>query len=63
MILAVSLLGCPHAFRKDGSIDEAVEDDVEELFEPNPCPPMDQLKKHCDGQPNPAQCMKRCEQK
>lgn len=63
LILVVSMLGCPHAFRKDGSIDEAIEDDVEEMVDKQPCPPADDLEKHCAGQPDPGQCVERCKQK
>jgi hypothetical protein len=63
LILAVGILGCPHAFRKDGSIDQALQDDVEELIDPAPCPPREELEKHCAGQPDPAQCIARCSRK
>jgi hypothetical protein len=54
----VALTGCPHAFRRDGAMDRAAHQDVEDLLEE--CP-QNVYEMYCaSGREASAECLEKC---
>jgi hypothetical protein len=55
-------LGCPEIYGMDGSIDDAIEKDIDAQFEEKDdyvCPPDEEVKRRCVD-PKSAQCPQKC---
>ncbi len=55
----VGLVGCPETYGKDGTMDDAVEKDMEAAVEKDTCPPREKVKEIC-GERNPKDCFPGC---
>ncbi len=57
----VGLLGCPETYGIGGTVDQAVEEDMEESVpkKDGTCPPAQQVKEIC-GARSPEECFKGC---
>jgi hypothetical protein len=52
-------LGCPHAFGRGGTLDNAASKDVEELFDPADCT-YEQFQENCVPDHTTEKCRKIC---
>ncbi len=57
----VGLLGCPHSFGREGTIDRAARKDTRSsLAEEDDCPSREQVREACQGKPK-EECYPECE--